>query len=81
MKNFVAGGTGAIGRPLIAELLAEGHTLVALTRDSEKTQALVERWKHARVDDERAVRRPPSSLRESCGPSTKFATGTMMSRV
>ena len=42
MKIFVAGGTGAIGRPLIAELLAKGHALVALTRGSEKTQALVE---------------------------------------
>jgi nucleoside-diphosphate-sugar epimerase len=41
MKVFVAGGTGAIGRPLIAELLAEGHSVVALTRNSEKAQALV----------------------------------------
>ena len=32
MKIFVAGGTGAIGRPLIAKLLAKGHALVALTR-------------------------------------------------
>ena len=31
MKIFVAGGTGAIGRPLIAELLAKGHALVART--------------------------------------------------
>src|SRR5215470_17893253 len=43
MKIFVAGGTGAIGRPLIAELLAKGHALVALTRSPEKTQALVEK--------------------------------------
>src|SRR5688500_5315110 len=42
MKVFLAGGTGAIGRPLIAELLAKGHTLVALTRSPEKAQALVE---------------------------------------
>src|SRR5690242_18550915 len=42
MKIFVAGGTGAIGRPLIAELLAKGHAPVALTRSSEKAQALVE---------------------------------------
>ena len=42
MKIFVAGGTGAIGRPLIAELLAKGHALVALTRSQEKAQALVE---------------------------------------
>src|SRR5688572_13262102 len=42
MKIFIAGGTGAIGRPLIAELLSKGHTLVALTRSSEKAQALLE---------------------------------------
>ena len=42
MKIFVAGGTGAIGRPLIAKLLAKGHALVALTRSQEKAQALVE---------------------------------------
>src|SRR5688572_7332223 len=42
MKIFVAGGTGAIGRPLIAELLAKGHAIVALTRSVEKAQALVE---------------------------------------
>lgn len=43
MKVFIAGGTGAIGRPLIAELLAKGHDVVALTRSLEKAQALVER--------------------------------------
>ena len=42
MKIFVAGGTGAIGRPLIAELLARGHDLVALTRSPEKAQALAD---------------------------------------
>jgi nucleoside-diphosphate-sugar epimerase len=41
MKIFVAGGTGAIGRPLIAKLLAKGHAVVALTRSSEKAQALM----------------------------------------
>ena len=40
MKIFVAGGTGAIGRPLIAELLAKGHAVVALTRTPEKARAL-----------------------------------------
>lgn len=40
MKIFVAGGTGAIGRPLIARLLAKGHSVVALTRSPEKAQAL-----------------------------------------
>src|SRR5688572_28158391 len=42
MKIFVAGGTGAIGRPLIAELLAKGHAIVALTRSVEKAQALMQ---------------------------------------
>jgi uncharacterized protein YbjT (DUF2867 family) len=42
MKIFVAGGTGVIGRPLIALLLAKGHSVVALTRSTENTQALVE---------------------------------------
>lgn len=40
MKIFVAGGTGAIGRPLMARLLAKGHSVVALTRSPEKAQAL-----------------------------------------
>ena len=43
MKFFVAGGTGVIGRPLVAELLAKGHTIVALTRSPEQTPALVEK--------------------------------------
>ena len=42
MKISVAGGTGAIGRPLIAELLAKGHDIVALTRSPEKARALAE---------------------------------------
>ncbi len=40
MKIFVAGGTGAIGRPMMTELLAKGHVPVALTRSPEKAQAL-----------------------------------------
>ena len=40
MKIFVAGGTGAIGRPLTERLLAKGHAVVALTHSPEKAQAL-----------------------------------------
>ena len=43
MKVFVAGGTGVVGRPLIAELLAKGHAVVALTRSPEDAPALVKR--------------------------------------
>ena len=41
MKIFVAGGTGVIGRPLVARLLAKGHSVVALVRSKENTEALV----------------------------------------
>lgn len=40
MKIFVAGATGAIGQPLIAQLLSNGHNVVALTRSREKAQTL-----------------------------------------
>jgi nucleoside-diphosphate-sugar epimerase len=42
MRIFVAGGTGAIGRPLIAELLAKGHSVISLTRSPEKARALAD---------------------------------------
>jgi nucleoside-diphosphate-sugar epimerase len=42
MKIFVAGATGAIGRPLIAHLLARGHDVMALTRSFEKATTLME---------------------------------------
>jgi 2-alkyl-3-oxoalkanoate reductase len=40
MKIFVAGATGAIGRPLIAQLMMEGYDVIALTRSPEKAQSL-----------------------------------------
>ncbi|MBE9159884.1 NAD(P)-dependent oxidoreductase [Nodosilinea sp. LEGE 06152] len=40
MKIFVAGGTGAIGRPVLDQLLAKGHSVVALTRSQERAQSL-----------------------------------------
>jgi 2-alkyl-3-oxoalkanoate reductase len=43
VKIFVAGATGVIGRPLTAQLLAKGHSLVALTRSHDGAQALAER--------------------------------------
>ena len=40
MKIFIAGATGAIGRPLVAQLLAKGHHIVAMARSPEKAQTL-----------------------------------------
>jgi 2-alkyl-3-oxoalkanoate reductase len=51
MKVFIAGGTGAIGRPLIAELLAKGHDVVALTRSAKKGQALLEQGVEPAIAD------------------------------
>lgn len=51
MKIFVAGATGVIGRPLIAQLLAKGHDVVALTRSSKNAQTLVEQGVEPAIAD------------------------------
>jgi nucleoside-diphosphate-sugar epimerase len=40
MKIFVAGATGAVGRPLVAQLVKRGHEVVGMTR-SESKQGLL----------------------------------------
>ena len=40
MKVFVAGGTGAMGRRLVPQLLAAGHTVVAMTRSERNASWL-----------------------------------------
>lgn len=40
MRVFVAGATGAIGRPLVARLLAAGHEVTGMTRSPERAEAL-----------------------------------------
>ncbi|HTU79791.1 MAG TPA: NAD(P)-dependent oxidoreductase [Solirubrobacteraceae bacterium] len=42
MKVFVAGATGAIGRPLVRMLVADGHEVVGMTRTAAKAHALRE---------------------------------------
>jgi nucleoside-diphosphate-sugar epimerase len=40
MNVFVAGASGAIGRPLIAELIRQGHTVTGMTRSAAGAQNL-----------------------------------------
>jgi len=40
MHVFVTGGTGTIGTPVVAELLANGHTVLALARSAASAQAV-----------------------------------------
>ncbi len=51
MRIFVAGATGAIGRPLLAQLVAKGHDVVALTRSLEKAQHLAEQGVEIAIAD------------------------------
>lgn len=43
MKVFLAGATGAIGRPLTGQLLAAGHEVVAMTRSEQSAAELQQR--------------------------------------
>lgn len=40
MRVFLAGATGAIGTPLLAQLIAEGHQVSAMTRSPAKAERL-----------------------------------------
>ena len=40
MRVLVTGGTGTIGGPVVAELLAHGHTVLALARTDDSARAL-----------------------------------------
>jgi nucleoside-diphosphate-sugar epimerase len=40
MKVFVAGASGAIGRPLVRQLLAAGHEVTGMTRSEERAEAI-----------------------------------------
>jgi nucleoside-diphosphate-sugar epimerase len=40
MRIFVAGGTGAIGRPLVAALVGAGHEVTVFSRSQERVAAL-----------------------------------------
>jgi nucleoside-diphosphate-sugar epimerase len=69
MKVFVAGASGAIGQPLIAELIRQGHTVTGMSRSEAGTKNLVDIGAAAAVVDafdqlavERALRRSQAEV-------------------
>ncbi|MGB9032337.1 MAG: NAD(P)H-binding protein, partial [Acidobacteriaceae bacterium] len=40
MRVFVAGASGAIGEPLIAELMKQGHSVVGMTKSEAGAKGL-----------------------------------------
>jgi nucleoside-diphosphate-sugar epimerase len=51
VRVFLAGAAGAIGRPLVDRLVAEGHTVVGTTRDEARARALRAQGAEAAVLD------------------------------
>jgi nucleoside-diphosphate-sugar epimerase len=51
MRVFVAGASGAIGRPLLPKLVAAGHEVTGMTRSEERAQALRDAGAEAVVCD------------------------------
>jgi len=51
MRVFVAGATGAIGRPLAAQLIRAGHVVIGLARDEKSAQALRDQDATAEIAD------------------------------
>jgi 2-alkyl-3-oxoalkanoate reductase len=63
MNIFVAGASGAIGRPLISELIRQGHAVTGMSQSETGAQALTEQGAAAEIADaldaaavERAIR-------------------------
>jgi len=63
---FVTGGTGTIGSAVVAELLANGHTVLALARSNGSAEALTGTGAEALRETW------PTST--SCGPALRTPT-------
>ncbi|ARV58388.1 dTDP-4-dehydrorhamnose reductase [Nostocales cyanobacterium HT-58-2] len=87
MRIFVAGATGVIGRPLIAQLRSLGHDVVALTRSLENAQTLEKQGVEPAIADvfdadavkAALVRAQPEVVIEQLTALPKTYTGESMS--
>jgi 2-alkyl-3-oxoalkanoate reductase len=65
MKVFVAGASGAIGKPLIAELIRQGHTVTGMTQSEFGAAKLVEFGARAELANAFDASAVESALRRS----------------
>jgi nucleoside-diphosphate-sugar epimerase len=96
MRVFVAGASGAIGEPLIAELLQQGHSVVGMTTSQARAKNLEDQGAEAVIADafdlsavEAALRRSNAevvideltSLPKDPGDMPKYAGGDRKVRI
>jgi len=65
MRVFVAGASGAIGQPLIAELLNQGHTVVGMTTSEARAKDLQSQGAEAVVVDAFDAAKLETALRQA----------------
>lgn len=65
MRVFVAGASGAIGEPLIAELLKQGHSVVGMTTSEARAGNLVRQGAEAVIVDAFDAAEVDAALRKS----------------
>ena len=91
MRVFVAGASGAIGEPLIGELLRQGHSVVGMTSNPTRAKLLEDAGASAEIVDvfdsaavEAALKRSKAevvideltSLPKEMSDMPKYAEGT-----
>lgn len=65
MRVFVAGASGAIGEPLIAELLKQGHSVVGMTTSETRARVLENQGASAAIVDAFDATAVEAALRQS----------------
>jgi nucleoside-diphosphate-sugar epimerase len=65
MRVFVAGASGAIGRPLVAKLIAAGHEVTGMTRSEERAEGVRAAGADAAVVDVFDLERLRAAVREA----------------